>query len=191
MHLGSGEQCLSGTVSFDDGSYVEHRFSGRSENATHWNPGSVIVSGSLGTLVSGEARFTVSKGDYLTSQIIREEVDGDLKALSVETPDGPVKWDNPFANHGLDDEQIAVGCLVKSMADVVRFSGSPIYPYWSALEDVELINALRYSALRQGRKIQVPTSHTMQKAILKSQGIFRNTPLFNTKQGPVNTAPKN
>jgi len=53
-----------------------------------------------------------------------------------------------------------------------------MYPYWSALEDAELMTALGYSALRQGRKIQVPPSRTKQKIIIKSQDIVTKASMF-------------
>ena len=156
---------------FEDGRELVHRFSpDRPKLAQLGEPtgrdrAGVHVHGSKGSLSEYEAFFHSGKRDPMSSPIVRHEEAGDLQALSMSTPDGDLRWTNPFFGHALNDEQIAVATLLRAMTDAVQFSGVSPYPAWAALEDVELINALGYSADRGGRKVALPAAPVLQKVL--------------------------
>lgn len=171
LNMGQNERWLMGSFTMDDGSFAAHAYSPAYEKVHHRDSGGLKVYGSAGTLLPGEARFEMGNSKSMVSKIFREEERGELKSLHVDTIDGVVRWENPFLGHGLTDEQIAVGCLVRSMADAIRYSGACAYPYWSALEDVEILNAMRYSAQRGGLRINLPASPLRQKVLVRAQAL--------------------
>jgi choline dehydrogenase-like flavoprotein len=168
-----GERWLSGTVTCEDGGLLLHRYSPLGKTILHRPPGEFRVYGSSGTLLPSEARFEGNGQEITKSLVQRETEGGDLTRLWVDTPDGTVEWFNPFNGHQLDDEQIAVGQLVLAMAQAVRFSGMPLYSPRAALEDVELINAMSYSADRGGRELPIPVSRLRQKVLIKARQKLR------------------
>lgn len=168
-HMVSDECWMRGTVTFDDGSFFIHRFSPDYEKSPHRNAPRMITYGSSGTLLPGEARFAAGTGPAMVSTFQRFEDAAGLKAIRVEMPDGVVEWTNPLAGHNLNDEQIAVGCLVQAMVRAVRDGGEPAYPAWAGLEDVEILNALGYSADRGGARIGLPASRLFQRALIKTR----------------------
>ncbi|SCY59155.1 GMC oxidoreductase [Paracoccus tibetensis] len=170
----TSERWLSGTVTCEDGGLLLHRFSSEGDAILHRPPSKFCVYGSKGTLLPGAARFDCGRRKPMTSPVQREVEDGDLTRAWIDTPDGIVDWVNPFFGHRLDDQQIAVGQLVSAMADVVRFAGVPPYPPRAALEDVELVNAMQYSADRGGPALSLPSSRMKQKVIIKAQQKFRS-----------------
>lgn len=171
----TSERWLSGTVTCEDGGLLLHRFSSEVHAPQHRPPSMFCVYGSKGTLLPGEARFDGADGrGPMVSSVQRELQDGDLERVSVDTPDGAVEWINPFFGSRLDDQQIAVGQLVSAMADAVQFAGVPPYPPHAALEDVELVNAMQYSADRRGHELSLPSSRLKQKALIKAGQKFRS-----------------
>jgi choline dehydrogenase-like flavoprotein/predicted dehydrogenase len=168
-----GERWLSGNVTCEDGGLLLHRYSPHGEAILHRPQGEIRVYGSAGTLLPAKARFECDGQEIRESLMQRETEGGDLTRLWVDTPDGTVEWRNPFLGHQLDDQQIAVGQLVLAMANAVRFAGVPLYSPRAALEDVELINAMTYSADRGGRELPIPLSRLSQKVLIKARQKLR------------------
>ena len=169
LDVGPAEQWLSGSIAFDDGSSIVHRYPVSHSSFANREKGSIRVSGSKGTLSQNEVQFGIGGDEILVSRIQRRESSKDLKSLYVKTPDGELEWDNPFFGSGLDDEKVAVAFLVRSMVEAIRHSGAPAYPPSVALEDVELMNALGYSADRRGTTVNLPASRFQQKLLKRLQ----------------------
>lgn len=154
---------LQGTVRYDDGSWVCHSFSPGYFNRPFRVPRSLRVYGTSGSIVDDHLYIDDGKGGMLAAPIVRVIEDGRLQAIEAESPMGPIRWNNPFAAHLLDDEQIAVATLLRRMAHAVRDGGDVPYSARRALEDVEFLAALRYSAERNGRPVSLPLSPTLER----------------------------
>jgi len=172
LNVGPAEQWLFGSIAFEDGSSIVHRYPTSYPTPAHREKGTIRVYGSKGTLINDEVQFGVGDGETLVSRIQRREYNEELKSLFVKTPDGDLEWENPFFGSGLNDEKVAVAFLVKALVDAIRHSGTPAYLPSVALEDVELMNALGYSADRGGTTVKLPASRLQQK-VLKRLHAFR------------------
>ncbi|WP_185968409.1 GMC oxidoreductase [Paracoccus sp. M683] len=167
--LNDDEAWALGSVRFTDGSFLINNYSASYAANPHRPAGEIRVCGTQGTLRTGQALFANGGpgGQPLLSPIRREQQGGALTALSVLTPDGEIRWDNPYAGphagHRLTDEQIAVAELLTRMGEAARSAAPPPYAPWAALEDVELLAALRYSAARGGAAIPLPLAATREK----------------------------
>ncbi len=103
-------------------------------------------------------------GDVVSTQISRVEADGRLQHLEVDLGRLDTKrWDNPWADSTLDDEQIGVAHHVRAMVEVAGGYGSPIYRPADAQVDVELLHAIRLSAQHGGR-VQLPLRTRREQA---------------------------
>jgi hypothetical protein len=94
---------------------------------------------------------------------MQRDLEGDkLAAISIATPIGEVRWHNPFADHVLTDEQIAVGTLLEGMRNAVRFGGAPVYTPSEQLLDFELLTAMKCSAAAAGSPVRLPLGPVAQ-----------------------------
>src|SRR5690606_37805355 len=88
---------------------------------------------------------------------VQRHMDGDrLISLSLETPGETYTWDNPFKSSALSDEQLAVGTLLSDMSYGAMNGGVPAYPASDALEDMEMLTAIRYSSEANGAPVPLP-----------------------------------
>lgn len=165
LDVGPAEQCLLGSIAFEDGCSIVHRYPTCYPTPAHREKGTIRVYGNKGTLSHDAVQFEDREGEILISRIQRRESGEELRSIFVKTPDGELEWENPFLGSGLDDEKVAVATLVRSMVKAIRHSGAPAYPPSVALEDVELMNALGYSADRGGTTVSLPASQLRQKAL--------------------------
>lgn len=153
---GSDEHWTLAHVEHDDGSLLVHHYGPAYFDSPVRGPRTLRVHGTTGGIVDDELRVQTPSGSASVSRIVREHDDGRLVALSVDTPLGPVRWQNPFAAHALDDEQVAVATLLTAMRRAVRFGGAPAWSAREGLEDIELLGAIRFSCLREGAATPLP-----------------------------------
>ncbi len=159
----SGETWTLGHVEYDDGSLLVHHYGDAYFDSPVRGPRTLRLHGTAGSLVDDELRVETAPGTAAVSRVVREEDGGRLLALSVDTPLGPVRWQNPFARHRLDDEQIAVATLVTAMQRAVRFGGVPAWTARDGLHDMELLTAMRYSTLRDGAPVPLPLQPRLEQ----------------------------
>ena len=136
----------------------------------HFSTGTTmpLPSGAKGFFIEGdEARIETDSLVNLAGTVIgqsgRHETGSRLQAISIDTPVGPVLWRNPFADHALDDEQIAIATLLLGMADAVSQGGTPLYDADDALFDIEMLASMRASAARNGKKVPIGISPIWEK----------------------------
>lgn len=163
------EDWLLGSVGLEDGGLLIHDYSAEYSRSKARPDGTIRAYGDQGALDSERVIFANGSD----APLIRKEDAGDLISLSVETPDGPVVWKNPFHGAGLYDEQIAVAELLMRMGDSARYHAPPPYSAADALTDVELLAAMRYSAEGGGSPIGLPFSPLTQKVRHKSRKAAR------------------
>lgn len=154
-------------ASFDyrSGGVLKHQFCHGNPAPSPPKPRDFQVVGSEGTLTDTALSFPDKKGELQVETIQRIERNGRLQELWLAaTPIGPVIWKNPFADHDLDDEQVAVACLLLRMAEAVSHGGSPAYDAADALFDMEMLAAMRASEARNGKKVHIGISVYWEKA---------------------------
>jgi predicted dehydrogenase len=155
----------SGSVVFNDGGTLLHHYalSGPSfQPAVHFH-------GTRGAMANDEIRiFNGKSGQIETSRATRlESVPGYLESISADlTGIGKIVWNNPFAEYRFSDEQIAVATILNGMSMTIREGAPPIYTAEDFLADIEIVQAFRYSAHRDGARVALPLQEKKQKAIL-------------------------
>ncbi len=160
--LGWPENWLLGAVKHDDGALLVHQYSSGYSVLPTRPKGQLLVHGRCGSLVD-DTLSVVDRctGGTYASHICREYSDSGvsrvLRRVFIDAPGvGEVEWRNPYTDHVLDDEQIAVACHVEAMLRVVKDGGWPLYSAAQALKDIELLRALSYSARLGGSKVSLP-----------------------------------
>ncbi|MGE0349303.1 GMC oxidoreductase [Hydrogenophaga sp.] len=163
------ERWLLGTVKHADGALLVHNYSSGYSVLPTRPQGRLLVHGACGSLVDHQL-LVVNRhtGETHRSEFRRDTVEGEggtvLRGISVDTPGfGEVEWRNPFDRHALSDEQIAVATHVAAMIQVARQGALPLYPAASALQDIEYLRALTYSARRGGAPVGWPVATRYQQ----------------------------
>lgn len=165
---GSARSDLFATVAYDDGSTLVHRYGDVSATSPLREPRGLRVFGSDGTLSDETLIIKDASGARAPTRFERDEAQGGLNAISVETPLGRVTWRNPFAGRSLSDEQIAVAALLTDMSAAAAHRRSPAYDAHKAFQDMEMLAAMRLSALRGGRSVRLPVGmgrHALHTAV--------------------------
>jgi choline dehydrogenase-like flavoprotein len=168
---GSDIRWQSGSITFSDGAVLLHHYA---LSGPSFQP-SVHFHGTHGAMVDYQIT-TLSDGDTKTSLAVREEnPSGSLKSISAVLPNvGTITWNNPFAECNFSDEQIAVATVLKGMTNGTAGVSRPIYTAEEFLADIEIVQALRYSAEAGGRTITLPLKAKMEKARrLASPGFWK------------------
>jgi predicted dehydrogenase len=162
---GFASRWQSGSVVFDDGSLLLHQFGTPALGCAR----STRIYGRLG-VADGAAihLFTApNSGQFNTFQAQRlENAAGHLASISADLGEhGTVAWENPFAAYRLSDEQIAVASLLRGMSRAVREGAPPLYAPADFLRDIEVVQAFRYSAARNGAAVGLPVGERAQRAL--------------------------
>lgn len=144
------------TLTYDDGTTLAHRYSDAYFDSPVRAPRAMRFFGTLGTMDGSDVKAMSSDGHMFKASIQRHSTDERLQSLSLRTPTELFTWTNPFASQALSDEQIAVATLVRNMADSTLNGGCPAYPASTALEDIEVMTAIRYSAESNGAPVRMP-----------------------------------
>ena len=148
------------TFHYRNSGTLDHHFSTGATVATPLSPKGFFIEGD-------EARIESDTLVDLTGPVIgkvrRDETGSRLQAVSIDTPVGPVVWRNPFADHALGDEQIAIATLLLGMADAISHGGTPLYDADDALFDIEMLASMRASAARNGKKVPIGISPIWEK----------------------------
>lgn len=146
-------ETLQASISFEDGAVARHAIGAAPQGVV----GSLVVNGDFGKIVDDVFYFVGAGGEETSSQIARHcDAAGGLVALTVDTPLGEVRWRNPFHAHAWSDEQYAIAQVLASMSNAVLFGGWPSYDAPSALRDMELLSAMRYSEAMNGSCVKLP-----------------------------------
>lgn len=174
VHIGSLTKAASqppieedwedGVVRYDSGEVLLHRYSNAYTDSPLRDERGFEILGTDGAVSDQRMVRSDRVGQVHAFGIVRTEQEGRLLRLSVSTGDGhEVAWDNPYAAFCLTDEQIAVALLLEGMTDAVAFGGSPMYDATDALEDIELLAAIRASASRSGAAVGGKTWPLVEK----------------------------
>jgi choline dehydrogenase-like flavoprotein len=126
---------------------------------------SVRLHGGLGAMTDYQIE-AMSDGKIQRFSAAREEdTSGTLKSISAVLPNsGPVTWNNPFSRCRFSDEQIGVATILEGMAKAAVKGSPPLYTADDFLTDIEIVQALRYSAESNGRPISLPLRVKTQNA---------------------------
>ncbi len=127
------------------------------------------VDGSTGTIVTnGNVSATGGEAVWITDEAARRQggrarklefqrsyvrVDGVdvLEAITVDLPDGPFVWHNPFLRYGIGEREVAFATMLMSIVTAVREGREPLYGVANARLDLEVCVAARRSG-RSGRQ---------------------------------------
>jgi choline dehydrogenase-like flavoprotein/predicted dehydrogenase len=154
----------SGSVVYNNGAVLLHNYGAKryqTSTAAH-------LHGRRGAMMGYEIKlFNEKTGRIETAVAVREQpVAGYLKGISAAlTGFGEVAWLNPFSEHPFSDEQIAVATILKSMSTAIREGSRPIYTADDNLEDMQIMQAFRYSSNRNGATIRLPFNEKIQKGL--------------------------
>ncbi|MGE0431003.1 MAG: Gfo/Idh/MocA family oxidoreductase [Planctomycetota bacterium] len=152
---GTRDAWLIGTASFENGAVLQHQFSYACKSAPFRSVQQLVACSADGTLVSGrgpdaepdriiDMRFL--DGVETRRADVREERDAAGCIVSLADSVSGVRWSNPFAAAGLDDEQVAVATLI-----VAAGAGAALYSMEDALVDTDIIAAMRRAARKRRR----------------------------------------
>ncbi len=145
-----------GTATCADGCTLVHHYSDQYFMSEFRQPKMLRLYGSSGSVVGDMVSFEGENGVIEHAPIRREMSLGRLQTLTVTTPLGEISWRNPFAQHDLDDESIAVATSLQKMKNAVLFGGVTPYSAEDGYNDMELLAAMRSSALNGGAPVKLP-----------------------------------
>jgi len=169
--LGTDIRWQNGTVKFSNGATLLHNFALGSASIQ----GSVHFHGTRAMMTDYHITALL-EGSIETSFAVRQYgPTGSLKSISADLPAvGRITWNNPFAEYNFSDEQIAVATILRGMTKSIGELSQPIYTANDFLQDIEIVQALRYSANQGGRKISLPLKEKMEKARMLASFSFWN-----------------
>jgi choline dehydrogenase-like flavoprotein/predicted dehydrogenase len=175
---GSDIRWQSGSVTFSDGATLLHHWA---LSGASFQPG-VRFQGTRGAMVNHQIT-TMNDDEISTSTAVREVGHpGNLKSISTVLPKvGRVTWSNPFSECNFSDEQIAVATVLQAMAKGIAEATRPIYSAEDFLADIEIVQALRYSAEAGGRTILLPLKEAAEKARRLASPGFWKRKIFNRR----------
>lgn len=151
------------TVSFADGSTITQRFVERADAPPRFGR-RIAVDGSSGTMVGEELRFIAADGEVVRTVARRVTEGDDLLAVEIDCgPNGVLRWANPWAGHGLTDDEIAAATHVAALARTARGNGGPLYTPAEAQTDVEVVAAITAST-QHGGTVRLPFRPTVERA---------------------------
>src|SRR5260370_4552635 len=131
----------------------------------------------MGAMTDDE--ITIINKDYNQIKTIRvsreEDSSGHLKAISAKLQNvHEIRCVNPYAEFPLSDEQIAVATVLDGMSAAILDGVPPAYTADEFATDIEIVQAFRYSAVANGRRIRLPLHEKVQKALtLTSLGYWK------------------
>jgi choline dehydrogenase-like flavoprotein len=162
-------QWQTGSVEFDQGATLFHHYSDQYADSDLCFPRAIRLYGTLGSMVNDEIRLlNPQSGTPETAFAYREHNEArNLVSISATLSDmSVVSWNNPYAEHCFSDEQIAVATLLDGMSEAVVKGKAPLYTADEFLTNIEVIQAFRYSAYRDGAPISLPLKDKLQKALV-------------------------
>ncbi len=154
------EQWELGTVTFDDGGLLVHRFTSAYKVAPFRTFQSLRIYGTRGSAVNDEIVVLDERG-----RSVRLPVEANAagvgrapRSITATLPAARmVQWQNPFADSGFTDDQVGVALHLAALRAAILAGGRPLYGAHDALRDVEVVEALRRSAEADGAP--VPVAH--------------------------------
>jgi predicted dehydrogenase len=148
-----------GTIEFDDGSMLMHRYSTAYKKTPFRTFRSLRVYGTAGTIVNEDIAVVNDHGLAVSLDVTVDRRPGLAPLqLSARVPTGPsVTWINPFALYPFSDDQVAVASHLMAMRGSLEGTGRPLYAPAQALLDLELVAALRRSIALGGRPVSINT----------------------------------
>jgi choline dehydrogenase-like flavoprotein/predicted dehydrogenase len=152
----SSDEWTLGTVTCADGTTLVHHYANQYFVSPHYEHKMLRLYGTSGSIAGDVATFAARDGRIMREPIRRETQGGALLRLSVTTPLGEISWRNPFSDCAFNDEQIAVATLLQRQRNAVLFGGAPAYSADDGYQDMEMLTAMRHSAMRDGAPVKLP-----------------------------------
>jgi predicted dehydrogenase len=149
-----------GTVKFDDGTLLLHRFTSIYKVAPFRTFQSLRIYGTRGSAVNDEVVVLDRHGRSVRLRVEENFVvlGRAPSAITVTLPEGQaVRWENPFADRGFTNDQVGVALHLDALRAALLTGRQPLYSTHDALRDVEIIDAFRRSAGADGAP--VPVTH--------------------------------
>jgi choline dehydrogenase-like flavoprotein len=159
-----GVHYQSGSVLFSDGAELKHNYTILGQSLRP----SVHFHGTKGAMIDNEITVINKESNQDETILVSREKNssGNLRSISATLPGfGEVRWLNPFVEFPLSDEQIAVATLLEGMSMAILNGTQPVYTAGEFVSDIEIVQALRYSANANGRRIRLPLLEKMQMAL--------------------------
>lgn len=181
----SGPQAVweNAQIMFSGGAALTHMYSGHYVDSRIAFPASIRIYGEKGTIAGSTLRLMSNdRSKTYDIQIKRNSrSDGVILNLTVDVADGlTFEWTNPYAAFGLSEEQIAVASLLSSMLSTEQSSFNHAHkpaPYRARdfLTDIEIIQAMRYSSIQNGKTIMLPLNEIKEKiAVALSPSVWKS-----------------
>lgn len=160
--LGWDETWLRGNIDMSGGALMVHDYSAGYAMLPTRPPGELRVVADSGSLVGDRMIHVNRVSGVRTESHFEVYADG----ISVQHPDlGQIEWRRPPWARSLNDEQLAVGLHVEAFREVVQQDGVPLYSCTQALDDIEILRGLHYSASRGGSPVLLPINARYQQAL--------------------------
>jgi hypothetical protein len=175
--LSADETWQQATIDVAGGGLMEHRYSDAYAALPTRAAGTLRVVANSGH-IEDERLLSVDRmtGSKFEAAISREVAAGGTQAIRIVHPTlGDVSWRWPAGTHHLSDEQVAVWSHVDAFQRAVRYGGAPLYAGSQALEDMEIVRAIRYSAGREGARVRLPLRTELEKARTLAHKVRRRT----------------
>jgi choline dehydrogenase-like flavoprotein/predicted dehydrogenase len=155
------QDCLLASIRMTGGVQLVHNYSAGYAMLPSRPRGELRVTGQAGSLVDERVSFA----DPAAGRILSVTFERTARSIGVTHPSlGRIEWEDPFAATALTDEQRAVALHVDAFDRVVRDGGVPLYGAEQALQDIELLRALHYSAERGGAEVRLPLRTRLEQA---------------------------
>ncbi|MEO6184976.1 MAG: GMC oxidoreductase, partial [Steroidobacteraceae bacterium] len=176
--LGWPEEWELATIELSDGRLLTHHYSAGFEVLPTRPRGKFSVYGESGSVTDETLLFVDRRSGARHTAEFERQVSAagkaDLAELSVTHPSlGRIVWCNPFAGPGLSEEQISVALHMRAFAAAVKHRGAPLYSAAEALDDIEILRGLYYSAQTQGSTIALPLRTRWRQLHLLAHRSFR------------------
>lgn len=149
-----------GSVTFDNGALLVHQFTSAYKTAPFRTMRSLRIYGTRGSAVDDEIVVLDAHGRSVRALIDERATRPGLApaAMTATLPGvNTVEWRNPFVGCDFTEDQVGVALHLRALSAAIREHGKPLYGPHEALRDIEILNALRRSAARNG--IPVPVTH--------------------------------
>ena len=158
-----------GSVAYDNQATLFHQYSDYYKTSGFCFPQAIRIYGDQGAIANDTIRVlnpATHKVDTVKIERHQDEQQR-LQSLSVTLPQvGMLSWKNPYRDYHFDDEAIAVATLIDGMTETVTQGKAPLYTAADGLQDIEIVQAMRYSASRSGGNVGLPLNETLQKVLM-------------------------
>lgn len=173
-----------GSVSFDDQSTLFHHYGNHYVLSDICFPQVTRLYGKVGVMVGNEIKLFNQNSSQLEVVVVKQQENEKhiLESISASLPNiGTLTWENPYAEYFFSDQEIAVATVLDGMAKAVLEEGQPLYTGEEFLNDIEIVQAFRYSELRSGATIRLPLNEKLQKILMVTNPFYWKSKLSRSK----------